>query len=82
MNFEKSKLEYCHAAIEVRGSTFNLRNVYEEETGFTNIEILDEDGKFVDEFASGFGFDLEDEPAEVELVAVKVFEYIDENIVF
>ena len=71
-----------HAAIEVRGSIFQLRNVYEEGTGFTHIDISDEEGKFLDEFCSGFGVDMDDEPEEVELTAVKVFEYIDENLVF
>lgn len=69
-----------HAAIEVRGSIFNLRNVYEEGTGQTHIDISDADGKFVDEFCSGFGVDVKDEDAE--LTAIKVFEYIDENLVF
>lgn len=69
-----------HAAIEVRGSIFNLRNCYEEGTGFTHIDISDEDGKFLDEFASGFGVDMDD--VEAELAAIKVFEYIDENLVF
>ncbi len=81
INFIKPK-EGFHAAIEVRGSTFQLRNVYEEGTGFTHIDISDEEGKFIDEFASGFGVDMNDAPEEVELTAIKVFEYIDENLVF
>ena len=81
INFIQPKEGY-HAAIEVRGSIFQLRNVYEEGTGFTHIDISDEDGKFIDEFASGFGVDMEDAPEEVELTAIKVFEYIDENLVF
>jgi hypothetical protein len=81
MEFRKSKLGY-NASIEVRGSIFELSNCYEEGTGFTHIDIFDENGKHLDEFASGFGIDLEDAPEEVELTAVKVFEYIDENLVF
>ena len=81
INFIKPKKGF-DAAIEVRGSVFQLRNVYEEGTGFTHIDISDEKGKFLDEFCSGFGIDLDDEPAEVELTAVKVFEYIDEHLVF
>ena len=79
INFIKPKKGF-HGAIEVRGSIFQLRNVYEEGTGFTHIDISDEKGKFIDEFASGFGVDMEDEDAE--MCAIKVFEYIDENLVF
>ena len=78
----KSKLAGFDAVIEVRGSIFNLRNVYEEGTGHTHIDISDEDGKFLDEFCSGFGIDLDDEAEEVELNSVKIFEYIDDNLVF
>ena len=77
----KSTLLGFHAAIEVRGSIFNLRNVYEENNGFTHIDISDEEGKFLDEFCSGFGIDLEDEE-ELEYNSVRVFEYIDDNLVF
>lgn len=76
----KSKLAGFDAAIEVRGSLFNLRNVYEEGTGHTHIDISDEDGKFIDEFCSGFGIDLDDE--DMELTSIRIFEYIDENLVF
>jgi len=81
----KSTLVGFDAAIEVRGSIFNLRNVYEEGTGFTHIDICDEKGKFVDEYASGFGIDLEgetDDAEQFELNSIRIFEYIDENLVF
>lgn len=81
----KSKLKGFDAAIEVRGSIFNLRNVYEEGTGFTHIDISDDKGKFLDEFASGFGVDpkdAEDDAEQFELNSIRVFEYIDENLVF
>lgn len=81
INFIKPKKGF-DAAIEVRGSIFQLKNTYEEGTGFTHIDISDEKGKFIDEFASGFGIDMEDAPEEVELIAIRVFEYIDENLVF
>jgi len=77
----QSNLPGFHAAIEVRGSIFNLRNVYEEGTGFTHIDISDENGKFMDEFCSGFGIDLEGDD-DLELTSIKIFEYIDENLVF
>lgn len=69
-------------AIEVRGSIFNLRNFYEEETRFNIIDIFDINGKYVDEFASGFSIDPTGDPADYELSLMKVFEYIDENLIF
>jgi hypothetical protein len=78
----KPTLPAFDASIEVRGSIFNLRNVYEEGTGFAHIDISDEDGKFIDEFASGFGINLNDDDETVEYYSIKIFEYIDENLVF
>ncbi len=78
---KKSKLPGFDAEIEVRGSIFNLRNVFEEETKFTHIDIHDKEGKFLDEFSSGFGIDLNDED-ELEAKSVETFEYIDDNLVF
>lgn len=77
----KSILPNFDAAIEVRGSIFNLKNVHEEGSGFIHIDISDEKGKFVDEFCSGFGIDLDD-TEELELNSIRIFEYIDENLVF
>lgn len=74
-------------AIEVRGRLFNLKSV-KEPGNFTHINIHDEEGKFVDEFASGFplipenGFAVNENTAEFEDKAVRVFEYIDENLIF
>jgi pentose-5-phosphate-3-epimerase len=81
INFIKAKKGF-DAAIEVDGSIFQLRNVNSADGSFTHIDISDEDGKFLDEFCSGFGIDLDDEPEEVELTAKKVFQYIDENLMF
>lgn len=73
-------------AIEVRGRLFNLKSV-KEPGDFTHIAIHDGNGKFVDEYASGFplipenGFAVNENSAEFEGNAVKVFEYIDENII-
>lgn len=78
----KPTLPGFDAAIEVRGSIFNLRNVYEEGTGHTHIDISDEDGKFMDEYASGFGINLNDDDETVEYNSVQIYEYIDENLVF
>lgn len=71
-----------NAAIEVRGSIFNLRSFFEIDTQFTHIDISDEDGNFIAEFCSGFGIDLEEDAEDLELHAIKVFEHIDENLVF
>lgn len=68
------------ATIEVRGSVFNLRNAHDSENDFSFIDICDEDGKHLDEFASGFWITKEDE--EYELSLVTVYEYIDNNLVF
>ena len=72
----------CTAAIEVRGTIFNLRTCFDAETNFTHIDISDSEGNFIDEFASGFGIDLNDDPESLEYNSIKVFEYIDENLVF
>ena len=69
-------------AIEVRGSIFNLKNAFESENGHTHIDIHDEDGKFIDEFCSGFAIDPQDDPESFEYNTVKVYEYIDDNLVF
>jgi len=75
-------------AIEVRDKIFNLRSV-KELNDFKHIDIHDAEGNFIDEFASGFtlvpnekSFAVNDNSAEFEANAVKVFEYIDENLVF
>ena len=81
IKFEKPNKGFT-ASIEVRGPTFNLRNCVEEGTGHTHIDISDESGKFLDEFASGFGVDFDDDAETLEANAVIVFEYIDENLVF
>jgi len=66
-------------AIEVRDRIFNLKNV-KEESGFVHIDIHDTEGEFFDEFCSGFP--ILHSSNTFELDAVKVFEYIDENLLF
>ena len=75
-------------AIEVRDRIFNLKNV-KEPGGFVHIDIYDSNGSYIDEFCAGKAiislddkFDVQSNSAEFEEMAVKIFEYIDENIIF
>ena len=81
ITFNKPKKGF-DASIEVRGSIFQLKNVVEKGSGFTHIDISDETGKFIDEFALGFKIDLDDESDDLEMLAIKTFEYINDNLVF
>jgi hypothetical protein len=81
INFEAPIKPHYTASIEVRDAKFHLRNTYGND-GETLIEVYDENEKFIAEVDLGFGIDLQDEPAEVELHAIKVYEFIDESVVF
>lgn len=82
IKFEKPAKKGFDASIEVGCTLFLLKNINEIKTGHTHIDISDENGKFIDEFASGFGIDFNDDAETLEYNAIKVFEYIDENLVF
>lgn len=70
------------AAIEVRGKMFNLKSV-KENGGFTHIDIHDDKGQFLDEYASGFPIGVHGEDGkDFELASVETYTYIDENLVF
>lgn len=70
------------AAIEVRDKMFNLKSV-KEPSGFVHIDIHDDKGKFLDEYASGFEIGVHGEnDKDFELASVETYTYIDENLVF
>lgn len=63
--------------IEVDGYIFQVRNFHNVDPDFTGQEIYDEEGKFVDERASGRFVDHTDEE-DLEALA----QYIRENLIF
>lgn len=78
----KKKVQY-DATVETEIGTFHTKNVFDIDTGFTHIDIYDESGKFLDEFASGFALnagDKEQDPEQYEADEARVITYIEENI--
>jgi hypothetical protein len=69
------------ASIETDIGIFHLRSTYQTETNLTSIDIYNQEGKFLDEFASGFGisYDLSDTDNLKNLVLIA--DYIVENII-
>lgn len=80
---KNNKVKY-DATVETATGVFYIRNVFDVETGFTAIDIYNEAGKFIDEFASGFALseeDKKDDPEEYKANEARVINYIEENLI-
>ena len=79
---KKNQVKY-DATVETATGTFHTKNVFDIDTGFTHIDIYDENGKFLDEFTSGFALsaeDKKDDPEQYKADEARVIKYIEENI--
>jgi|GEM_PF-3912220 hypothetical protein len=80
---KKNKVKY-DATIETTQGRFHTRNVFDIDSGFTHIDIYNEAGKFIDEFASGFALSTEDmkyDEEQYKIDEARVIEYIEENLI-
>ncbi len=79
---KKNKVKY-DATVETAIGTFHTRNIFDADSGFTGIDIYNEAGKFIDEYASGFALsaeDKEDDPEQYKANEARVINYIEENL--